>query len=169
MGPGVVLGVPAPDPDPEAPPDAEPDALPLPLMPPLLDPLGLLELEELPELAGGVEGLVLLLELLEPGPEGLVEGEDFDDEPDDDPLWLGPRSQAASASAAATAAARLRNFAFNMGSLLGYPDGKDIVLRQLFQPCAVRLRRPTTTGTRNTPATGHPPPATGHRPPATRP
>lgn len=88
MGPGVVLGVPAPDPDPDAPPDAEPEALPLPLMPPLDPPLGLLELLELPELAGGVvvPGLWLLLELLEPGLVGLLlDGEDFEDDPDDDP------------------------------------------------------------------------------------
>jgi hypothetical protein len=107
-GPGVVLGVPAPDPDPEAPPDAEPEALPLPLMPPL-DPLGLE--------AGGVvaPGLWLLLELLEPGLVGLLlGGEDFEDDPDDDPPWFAPRSHAASASAAATAAARLRNLTFNM-------------------------------------------------------
>jgi hypothetical protein len=82
----VVLGVPAPDPEPEVPPDVEPEALPLPLGP----PLGLVELELLPELAGGgvVLGLVvLLLELLEPGVVGLLlGGEDFDDDPDDDPV-----------------------------------------------------------------------------------
>jgi hypothetical protein len=107
----VVLGVPAPDPEPEV----LPDALPLPLVPPL-DPLGLLELELLPELAGGVVELGLELE---PGLVGLLlDGGDFEDDPDDDPLWFAPRSHAASASAAATAAARLRYFAFNMEASL---------------------------------------------------
>lgn len=103
----MVLGVPAPDP--------EPEVLPLPLVPPL-DPLGL---ELLPELAGGVVELGLEPELLEPGLVGLLlDGGVFEDDPDDDPLWFAPRSHAASASAAATAAARLRYFAFNMEASL---------------------------------------------------
>jgi hypothetical protein len=63
VGPGVVLGVPAPDP--------EPEALPLPL-----GPLGLL--------AGGVVAPGLLE--LDPGLEGLLLGGDDFDAPDDDPL-----------------------------------------------------------------------------------
>jgi hypothetical protein len=117
VGPGVLLGVPAPEP--EAP------------------ELGLLL--ELPGLVAA-PGLVL-------GLEGLDGATDFDDdEPDDDPEGLSaPRSHAASAKAAATAAARVRYRGFNMVMPPWLSNWRDIPRSNLFRRWSDHIRRRQTT------------------------